>query len=66
MNPKIEIVIAPDGTSRVETYHIQGSGCQIASRFIEQALGQRLEEKLKPEFFEQFQHLQQPAKGISK
>ena len=50
MNKTIEIVVAPNGKSRVETKGFVGSECRQASLFIEQALGQRANEQLKPEF----------------
>ena len=50
MNKIIEIVVAPNGQSRVETKGFAGSECRQASLFIEQALGQRASEQLKPEF----------------
>ena len=50
MSKTIEIVVAPNGESRVETKGFDGSECRQASLFIEQALGQRASEQLKPEF----------------
>ncbi|MDB5334589.1 MAG: hypothetical protein JWN70_208 [Planctomycetaceae bacterium] len=50
MNKTIEIVVAPNGQTRVETKGFSGSECRQASEFIEQALGQRQHEQLKPEF----------------
>ena len=49
----IEIIVAPDGKSRVETKGFTGSECREASKFIEQALGNHVEELLKPEFHQQ-------------
>lgn len=46
----IEITIAPNGQSRVETKGFNGSECRQASRFVEQALGQQTNEQLKTEF----------------
>ena len=46
----IEIIIAPNGQSRVETKGFIGSECRQASRFVEQALGQQTDEQLKTEF----------------
>jgi len=46
----IEILIAPDGTSQIETKGFVGSECQQASRFVEQALGEQTNETLKSEF----------------
>jgi len=50
MSQTIEIIVAPDGTSRVETKGFTGSECREASQFIEQALGKQSNELLKPEF----------------
>ncbi len=46
----IEINVAPDGKTRVETKGFSGGECREASKFIEQALGRHLNEQLKPEF----------------
>jgi hypothetical protein len=50
MTKTIEIIVTPDGKTTVQTRGFVGSSCQDASRFIEQALGQRTEEKLTGEF----------------
>ena len=47
----IEIIISPAGQANVQTKGFAGSSCQEASRFIEQALGQRTEERLTAEFY---------------
>ena len=47
---RIEIIVAPDGSSRVETKGFAGSSCQQASRFLEQALGQKQSEQLTADF----------------
>ncbi len=46
----IEIIVSPEGKPVVETKGFAGSCCRDASRFIEQALGQRAGEKLTAEF----------------
>jgi Protein of unknown function (DUF2997) len=46
----IEITIGPKGETKVETKGFQGAECRNASRFIEQALGQRAAEQLTAEF----------------
>ncbi len=48
----IEITVAPDGQSRVETKGFVGTECQDASRFIERALGASQGEQLKAEFYQ--------------
>ena len=49
----IEITVAPDGSSEVETKGYVGSECQQASRFLEDAIGERIDGRLKPEFHQQ-------------
>jgi hypothetical protein len=46
----IEITISAKGETKVETKGFTGAECRQASRFIEQALGQRTAEKLTAEF----------------
>jgi hypothetical protein len=50
MTQLIEITVSPTGQTTVQTKGFTGSSCQDASRFIEQALGQRTGEQLTPEF----------------
>ena len=46
----IEIIVSPKGETQVQTRGFAGSSCREASKFIEEALGQRLEERLTAEF----------------
>ena len=46
----IEITVAPDGQSKVETKGFAGPECREASKFVEQALGQVTAEALTGEF----------------
>jgi hypothetical protein len=46
----IEIIVDPSGRTRVETKGFAGSECREASRFVEQALGQRTGEQVTAEF----------------
>jgi hypothetical protein len=46
----IEVVVSPQGEVTAETKGFAGSSCREASRFIEQALGQRTGEQLSVEF----------------
>jgi len=48
----IEITVDAKGQTKVETRGFTGSECREASRFIEQALGQRTDGKLTAEFHE--------------
>ena len=46
----IEITITTKGETSVQTRGFAGSSCRDASKFIEQALGQRTSETLTAEF----------------
>ena len=46
----IEVVVSPQGEVSIETKGFSGPSCRDASRFIEQALGQRMGEQLAIEF----------------
>jgi len=48
----IEITVDSKGQSKVETRGFTGGECREASRFVEQALGQRTDEKLTAEFYQ--------------
>jgi hypothetical protein len=48
----IEITVDTKGQSKVETRGFTGGECHEASKFIEQALGQRTDEKLTAEFYQ--------------
>ena len=50
MSKSIEITVSPKGETSVQTKGFAGSSCRDASRFIEQALGQRTGEQLTAEF----------------
>ena len=49
----IEIIVAPDGKTTVQTKGFQGTSCRDGSRFVEQALGNRLSEQVTAEFHQQ-------------
>lgn len=58
----IEVIVSPQGETRVETKGFVGSSCRHASQFLEQALGIKSSESLTAEFYQQEsaqQHLQQ-------
>ena len=46
----IEVIISPQGEATVQTKGFSGSSCREASRFIEQALGEKTGEQLTAEF----------------
>ncbi len=48
--PTIEIVVSPQGETRLETKGFSGNHCRQASEFLEQALGRRTHEQLTSEF----------------
>ena len=50
MNKTIEIVVSPQGETRLETKGFAGAECQGASKFLEQALGATAGEQLTAEF----------------
>lgn len=54
----IEITVSPTGQSSVQTKGFVGSDCREASRFIEEALGQRVNETLTTEFHQAVQQQQ--------
>jgi len=54
----IEVIISPQGETRVETKGFAGTSCRDASQFLEQALGAKVSEKLTVEFYQQ-----QPAQN---
>lgn len=49
--PEIVITVSSDGSTRVETRGFAAAACQQASRFLEEALGARINEHLTAEFF---------------
>ena len=55
----IEIVVSPEGQSRVVTRGFVGSSCREASQFLESALGRRVSEKLTTEFHQTQAAIQQ-------
>jgi hypothetical protein len=50
MTKTIEIIVSSNGETKVETKGFSGAECREASKFIEQALGQRTGEQLTAEF----------------
>lgn len=46
----IRVLISPTGEVTVETKGFSGASCREASKFIEEALGTRIDERLKAEF----------------
>lgn len=50
MSKTIEITVGPKGETTVQTKGFIGGECRDASRFVEQALGQKTAETLTAEF----------------
>jgi hypothetical protein len=50
MTQIIEVVVSPTGETKIETKGFAGSSCRVASRFLEEALGQRVGEQRTAEF----------------
>jgi hypothetical protein len=46
----IEIIVSPNGETTITTRGFAGASCREASKFIEQALGQRTDERLTADF----------------
>ena len=46
----IEVIVSTTGETKVETKGFAGAECRDASRFVEQALGQRCSEQFTAEF----------------
>jgi hypothetical protein len=46
----IEIIVSSKGETTVQTKGFSGGQCREASKFVEQALGQRTDERLTSEF----------------
>jgi len=60
----IEIIVSPDGKTRVETKGFSGGECRQASQFVEQALGQQIGEQMTPEFYSSTSEQQQLREGL--
>ena len=59
----IEIIVQPDGQTRVETKGFVGSECRDASKFIENALGERTGERVTGEFYAEQQQRETLQEG---
>lgn len=49
----IEIIVSPQGETKVETKGFTGGNCREASKLLEQALGEKTTEQMTPEFYQQ-------------
>ena len=55
MNKTLEILISPQGETKVTTLGFSGTACQEASRFLEVALGTHTSERLTSDFYQDLQ-----------
>lgn len=51
MTKTIEIIVAPDGSLRLQTRGFEGSACKLASEFLERALGAKQTEQLTADYY---------------
>jgi len=58
MSQTIEIIVAPNGQSQVQTKGFTGSSCRLASQFLERAIGERTSEQVTAEFYQQVPYQQ--------
>jgi hypothetical protein len=65
LNRVIEIIVSPTGEAKIETRGFSGSSCCDASRFLEDALGARVTEKLTAEFYQERSAHQTLREGTS-
>lgn len=63
MTKTIEILVSPKGETTVQTKGFAGQTCRDASRFLEEALGNRTDETLTAEFYSGTQQTQQLREG---
>jgi Protein of unknown function (DUF2997) len=56
----IEVVIAPDGSLKIEALGFKGADCEKATAFLEKALGRVSGKSKKPEYYhrEELRHQQ--------
>jgi len=59
----IEIIVAPNGQTSVQTKGFTGADCRQAGEFIETALGRRTGEQLTNEFYAQETQQQRLQEG---
>ena len=55
MRKIIEVVVSPQGETRLETRGFAGNRCRQVSRFLERALGTTCREQMTAEFYERCQ-----------
>ena len=50
--PKVEIVLSPDGSIKVDALGFKGKSCEEATKFLE-GLGGKKSTRRKPEYYEE-------------
>ncbi len=63
MKPTIEIIVSPTGEFTIEGVGFKGAGCEKATKFLEEALGQVEQRRKKPEFHQLGTSTQQQQLG---
>lgn len=59
MNCKtIEVIVATDGSLKIDAVGFQGADCEKATAFLEQALGKTANKQKKPEYYRQVRRQQ--------
>ena len=48
----IEVIVAPNGQTKIETKGFSGASCRAASEFLESALGIKTAERRTAEFYQ--------------
>jgi len=52
MKQTIEIIVTPQGQLQIDAMGFKGPDCALATRYLEEALGQVASCKKKPEFYQ--------------
>ena len=52
MTRTIEVLISPNGETKLETKGFSGAGCQAASEFLEAVLGRKTRDERTAEFYQ--------------
>jgi hypothetical protein len=60
----IEVVVAPDGSIRIEAMGFQGADCERATAFLEKALGHISGRSKKPEHYHREELRQKQKVGL--
>ena len=58
MSKTIEVVVNRDGSLKIDAVGFQGSDCEKATKFLEEALGRVAGKQKKPEYYRQVQRQQ--------